>query len=1025
MTTTDTISALMNPFAVTGEIGGHTIVMETGRLAQQAHGAVTITCGETILLATAVMSEQRREGIDFLPLTVEFEERLYAVGKIPGSFFRREGRPGTEAILSARLTDRSIRPLFPKGMHNEIQVIITVLSVDEEHPPETLGMVAASAALSISRIPFEGPIASCRVTWDGSGYSINSSYQQISASRLNMIVASNRGAIMMVESGSQDVSEEVILEGIRLAHESNVQTIELIDQMVAERGAEKLTVTYDAEATAARQNKVDALVNGRIAEVLERNAYKSERDSSLDAIEKDIAAQLADDLSAGEVAESFKNLVKSEVRSRILNKNVRPDGRKLDEIRPITCSVGELPRVHGSGLFTRGQTQVLSIATLASLSMRQTLDTVGPDNTKQFMHHYNFPPYSVGEARRVGSPGRREIGHGALAERAIQAALPPEAEFPYTIRVVSEVLASNGSTSMGSVCGSSMALMDAGVPLKAPVAGIAMGLITDAADGQYAVLSDIQGIEDFLGDMDFKVAGTEEGINALQMDVKIDGLTQELLSEALEQARVGRLHILDRMSEAISEPRNQMSKYAPKLVRMQIPVEKIGALIGPGGRVIRAIQEETGCGIDVSDDGSVIISSSDQTMIELASSRVDGLTRDPEVGDIITGKITRTTNFGVFVELTPGGKDGLVRNEDLGDLADDVGMGQEITVMIREIDHMGRINLSRRALLGDDSPPPPRPERSNFGGDRDRDRGGDRGPRGGGGGDRGPRSGGGGGNRGGYGGTAETVIATHPPAVIETVAETVIATHRPAVIETVAETVIATHRPAVIETVAETVIATHRPAVIETVAETVIATHRPAVIETAAETVIATHPPAVETVAETVIATHPPAVIGTAAETVIATHPPAVIGTAAETVIATHPPAVETVAETVIATHPPAVETVAAMAAAAVETVADLVAAAVETVADLVAAAAETVADLAAVATEIAAANVIATRFWGAIPTTVTGAGVVLRAGPLGAIPDEATPPTGGSWAAAEHGPRPSAPTFPNAASLPTERGFS
>ena len=832
MTTTDTISALMNPFAVTGEIGGHTVVMETGRLAQQAHGAVTITCGETILLATAVMSEQSREGIDFLPLTVEFEERLYAVGKIPGSFFRREGRPGTEAILSARLTDRSIRPLFPKGLHNEIQVIITVLSVDEAHPPETLGMVAASAALSISRIPFEGPIAACRVTWNGSEYLINPSYQQISASRLDMVVASNRGAIMMVESGSVDVSEEAILEGIRLAHESNVQTIELIDQLVAERGAEKLTVTYDAESTAARQQKVDALVNGRIAEVLERNAYKSERDSSLDAIEKEIAAQLADDLSAGEVAESFKNLVKSGVRSRILNKNVRPDGRKLDEIRPITCSVGELPRVHGSGLFTRGQTQVLSIATLASLSMRQTLDTVGPDNTKQFMHHYNFPPYSVGEARRVGSPGRREIGHGALAERAIQSALPPEAEFPYTIRVVSEVLASNGSTSMGSVCGSSMALMDAGVPLKAPVAGIAMGLITDDADGQYAVLSDIQGIEDFLGDMDFKVAGTEQGINALQMDVKIDGLTQELLSEALEQARVGRLHILERMSEAISEPRNQMSKYAPKLVRMQIPVEKIGALIGPGGRVIRAIQEETSCGIDVSDDGSVIISSNDQAMIELARSRVDGLTRDPEVGDIITGKITRTTNFGVFVELTPGGKDGLVRNEDLGDLAyDDVGMGQEITVMIREIDHMGRINLSRRALLGDDSPPPPRPERSNFGGDRDRDRGGDRGPRGGGGGDRGgdrgPRGGGGGGNRGGYGGGGDggTVV------VIETAAET----------GTVAETVIATHPPG-----AETAAAT---AAVETVADLVAVVAETVAAMAAVETVIAVDPEAVETAA--------------------------------------------------------------------------------------------------------------------------------------------------------------------------------
>ena len=748
MTTIDATSTLLNPFAVSGEIGGHPVVLETGRLAQQAHGAVTITCGETILLATAVMSDQSREGIDFLPLTVEFEERLYAVGKIPGSFFRREGRPGTEAILSARLTDRSIRPLFPKGIRNEIQVIMTVLSVDENHPPETLGMVAASAALSISRIPFDGPIAACRVTWDGSEFRINGSYAQASAARLNMVVASNREAIMMVESGSVEVSEETILEGIRLAHQSNMQTIGLIDQMVEARGDEKVTVTVDYSAAEGREKKVDALVNGRIAEVLERNSYKSERDAGLEAIESEIAAQLADDVSVKEVAEAFKNLVKGQVRSRILNQNMRPDGRSLNEIRPITCSVGELPRAHGSGLFTRGQTQVLSIATLASLSMKQTLDTVGPENTKQFMHHYNFPPYSVGEARRVGSPGRREIGHGALAERAILAALPSNDDFPYTLRVVSEVLASNGSTSMASVCGSSLALMDAGVPLRAPVAGIAMGLITDSADGQYAILSDIQGIEDFLGDMDFKVAGTAQGINALQMDIKIDGLTENLLSEALEQARVGRLHILDCMAEAITEPRSQMSKYAPKLIRMQIPVEKIGALIGPGGRVIRAIQEETGCSIDVADDGSVTIGSSDQSMIELATSRVDGLTRDPEIGDIITGKVTRTTNFGVFVELTPGGKDGLVRNEEMGDLAyEDVGLGQEITVMIHEIDHMGRINMSRRALMGDTTPPAPRPERSNF---DDRPRG----PRpggfsggGGGGGNRGGFGGGGGGNR--------------------------------------------------------------------------------------------------------------------------------------------------------------------------------------------------------------------------------------------------------------------------------------
>jgi polyribonucleotide nucleotidyltransferase len=751
MTTIDAPQELMNPFAVAGDIGGHPITLETGRLAQQAHGAVTVTCGETILLATAVMSDQARENIDFLPLTVEFEERLYAVGKIPGSFFRREGRPGTEAILSARLTDRSIRPLFPKGLHNEVQVIITVLSVDEEHPPETLGMVGVSAALSLSQIPFDGPIGACRVTWDGSDYRINASYQHSNSAQLNMIVASNRDAIMMVESGSVEVSEEVILEGIRLAHENNVQIIELIDRLVAERGSPKTEIHFDYSATDERQSKVDALVNGRISEVLERNSFKSERDSSLDAVETEIAAQLADDYSSRDIAEAFKNLVKKEVRGRILSQNVRPDGRKTDEIRPITCSVGELPRVHGSGLFTRGQTQVLSIATLASLSMRQTLDTVGPDNTKQFMHHYNFPPYSVGEARRVGSPGRREIGHGALAERAIQAALPPEAEFPYTIRVVSEVLASNGSTSMGSVCGSSMALMDAGVPLKAPVAGIAMGLITDDADGQYAVLSDIQGIEDFLGDMDFKVAGTAAGVNALQMDIKWTGLTQEILAEALEQARVGRLYIMDRMAQVITTSKTQMSPHAPKMIRLKINSDKIGALIGPGGRVIRGIQEETGTSIDVQDDGTVTIGGVDQTMLEMAHSKVDSLTRELTIGDIFTGKVVRLTSFGAFIELVPG-RDGLIRNGDLGDLEEDLVEGQEITVMIHEIDSQGRVNLSRRALFGDDSPPAPRPEGARPGFDRGGRPGGDRGgrPGGFGGGNRGggPRRNGGGGGGG-------------------------------------------------------------------------------------------------------------------------------------------------------------------------------------------------------------------------------------------------------------------------------------
>ena len=726
-------------------IGNEKLVIESGKLAFQAHGSAVLTYGDTVVLATAVMADKPRADIDFLPLTVEFEERLYSAGKIPGSFFRREGRPGQEAILSARLTDRSIRPLFPKGLHNEIQVILTVLSADQKNPPEILGMIGASTALSVSHLPFAGPIGACRVSYNDGGFIVNPTYSEIAEGQLNMVVASTRDAIMMVEAGSYEVSEEVILEGIQKAFNANLITIDLIDELVAKVGQPKYEVSVDTETEEKLDTQIKAIVNGRVSEILEQNSFKAERDEGLDRIEEEVAEQLVEEYGRNKVAEGFKNVVKGEVRRRILDLNVRPDGRSLSEIRPITCEVGTLPRTHGSGLFTRGQTQVLSVATLGPLNMKQTLDTLSPDDTKQFMHHYNFPPYSVGEARRVGSPGRREIGHGALAERAILSSLPAGNEFPYTIRVVSEVLSSNGSTSMGSVCGASMALMDAGVPMKAPVAGIAMGLVTDN-DGRYAVLSDIQGIEDFLGDMDFKVAGTADGINALQMDIKLKGLDEEILRQALEQARLGRLHILDKMSEAITEARTEMSPYAPKTIRIQIPVEKIGAVIGPGGRVIRGIIEETGASIDVADDGGVTLSSSDQASIEMARSRIEGLTRELVVGDILTGKVNRLASFGAFVELIPG-KDGLVRNEDLGEMEEEIKIGQEITVIVQEIDSMGRVNVSRRALFGDDGgerpPRPPRPP-------QDRDRGGDR-PRGGGGyGNRGP--GGGGGNRGGQGG---------------------------------------------------------------------------------------------------------------------------------------------------------------------------------------------------------------------------------------------------------------------------------
>ncbi len=730
-----------SPIVVHREIGGETLVLETGRLAFQAHGAVTVRYGESIVLATAVMSDRpRAEDIDFLPLTVDYEERLYAAGRIPGSFFRREGRPGQDGILASRLTDRSIRPLFPKSLHNDIQITLTVLSADQENPPEILAMIGASAALAISQIPFDGPVSACRIAYRDGQYAINPTYEESDNSTLSMVIGGTREAIIMVEAGANEVSEEVILEAIRRAQEANGEIINLIEELVAQVGQPKLEVKTDKEAAAKLDGSIREVVGTRLADALGENLDKVALESKENALRDEVSEKLSETFGDRALSDGFKSVMRDEVRRRILEQHIRPDGRVLEEIRPISCEVGILPRTHGSGLFTRGMTQVLSTVTVGSLSMKQTLDTVGPDNTKRFMHHYNFPSFSTGEARRVGSPGRREVGHGALAERAVLPALPSEDEFPYAIRVVSEVLSSNGSTSMGSVCGTSLALMDAGIPLKAPVAGIAMGLVT-GDDGQYAILSDIQGIEDFLGDMDFKVAGTAAGVNALQMDIKWTGLTQEILAEALEQARVGRLYIMDRMAQVITTSKTQMSPHAPKMIRLKINSDKIGALIGPGGRVIRGIQEETGTSIDVQDDGTVTIGGIDQTMLEMAQSKVDSLTRELAVGDIFTGKVVRLTNFGAFIELVPG-RDGLIRNGDLGDLEEDLTEGQEITVMIHEIDSQGRVNLSRRALFGDDSPPAPRPESSRPGFDR--------GARGGPGGGR--PGGFGGGNRGGSGG---------------------------------------------------------------------------------------------------------------------------------------------------------------------------------------------------------------------------------------------------------------------------------
>ena len=686
------------------QIGGSKLILETGKLAFQASGAVKVTYGETIVLVTAVMADKPRPDIDFLPLTVEFEERLYAIGRIPGSFFRREGRPTTDATLSARLIDRPLRPQFPKGIRDDMQIVVTVLSADRENPPDIPAIIGASAAVSISNIPFNGPVGATRVAYKDGEYIINPTFVEIDDSQLSVAVAGVKGAIGMVEAGANEVSESVVLEAIRRAQEVNDQVIDMIEEMA--RAVDKpKDVVPPVPSVEELEGRVSGLLNGRLGQVLDRASDKADREEDLRNLEAEIKTALAEEYDPKAIGGVFQSILKKQVRARILEQGIRPDGRGLADIRPITCEVGVLPRTHGSALFTRGQTQVLGIATLASIGMVQRLDTLSPQETKRFLHHYNFPPFSTGETGRMGT-GRREIGHGALAERAILPMVPGEEEFPYTIRVVSEVLSSNGSTSMAGVCATSLALMDAGAPMKSPVAGVAMGLIM-GEDARAAVLTDIQGMEDALGDMDFKVAGTVKGINALQMDIKIPGLTYEILGKALEQARTARLFILDRMAEAIETPREQLSPYAPKIFRMVIPVEKIGAVIGPGGRNIRAIIEETGATVDIDDKGVVIIGAIEDEKIQKARQRIENMTRELEVGDIFTGKVVRIVNFGAFVELVPG-KDGLLRTEEMASSDNGVTMGQEITVMILEKDSMGRINLSRRTLFGEE--PRPRPE---------------------------------------------------------------------------------------------------------------------------------------------------------------------------------------------------------------------------------------------------------------------------------------------------------------------------
>ena len=684
------------------DVGGKTLTIESGWIAGQADGSVTLRLGDTVMLITACMSDKAREGIDFFPLSVDYEERMYSVGRIPGSFFRREGRPSTEGILAGRLTDRPIRPLFPKGFRNEVQVVATILSADQENPPDVLSIVGASAALSISSIPFDGPIAGCRIGYVDGQMVVNPTFEQMESSTMELIVAGSKDAVVMVEAGAKEISESIILDAIEAAQEANGKIVDAIEELVKLAGKPKITIEPPPTPREAAVAAMNDDVRSRVREAVFAGYEKGERDKAVGVIQSEVAATLPEDVPSGEVRDAFDSLVDEVFRKGVLKENVRADGRQRNEVRPITTEVGVLPRTHGTGLFTRGQTQVLSVVTLGSLSDEQRLDTLSPVSTKRYMHHYNFPPYSVGEVKRVGTPGRREIGHGALAERALEPMIPDKDDFPYTIRIVSEALSSNGSTSMGSVCGSTLSLMDAGVPIKAPVAGVAMGLIMDA-EGDYAVLTDIQGIEDHLGDMDFKVAGTAEGITALQMDIKIKGITPAIMREAMAQAKEARLFILDKILSTISTHRENMSPFAPRMIKINIPVDKIGAIIGPGGKTIRAIIAETKATIDVQDDGTVFIGSPNEDSLASARSKIEGLTKEAEVGTIFKGKVVRSTTFGAFVEILPG-KDGLVRLSELAEepvqrVEDAVNVGDEVSVMVIEVDRLGRINLSRRAVI--------------------------------------------------------------------------------------------------------------------------------------------------------------------------------------------------------------------------------------------------------------------------------------------------------------------------------------
>ena len=685
------------------DLSGRELKVTIGKVAEQANGSCLVQCGETVVLVNACASKEPREGVDFFPLSCDFEEKLYSVGKIPGGFIKREGRPSEKSILTSRLIDRPLRPLFPEGYRNDVQVIATALSVEQDNQPDILAMIGSSIALTISDIPFNGPTGSVNVGYVDGEYVINPTIAQREKSRLNITVSGTKDAIMMVEAGADILSEEEVLNAILFAHEEIKSICNFIETIREEVGKEKSEVIIK-QRDEDLFNSIIEFGKEQIISAL-RTPNKMEREENLDKITKEIFEKFLPDYEdkKGEINSAIESVIVDEVRRLIIEEGIRPDDRELDEVRKISCERGLLPRTHGSGLFTRGQTQVLTLTTLGAPGEVQVLDGVIDEDDKRYMHQYNFPPFSVGDVRPLRSPGRREIGHGALAERALVPVLPSEEEFPYTMRLVSEVLSSNGSSSQASICGSTLSLLDAGVPIKDSVAGIAMGLIKDEKTNKIAILTDIQGLEDHFGDMDFKVAGTKNGITALQMDIKIDGISREILATALEKAKRARLHILSIMNDCIATPSEEMSKYAPKIFTMQILPEKIREVIGPGGKVINKIIDETGVKIDTFDDGRIAITADSRKNGERAIEMINEIVKEIEVGEIYSGVITTITNFGAFVELIKG-KEGLLHisnmtHERLNKVEDLFKVGDVVEVKVIEIDNQGKIKLSRKALL--------------------------------------------------------------------------------------------------------------------------------------------------------------------------------------------------------------------------------------------------------------------------------------------------------------------------------------